>query len=187
MNRRNIPVILMFLCLIIALPVIAADPASSSKPASKPLSSLQSLVISELDDVEKKVVALAEAFPQDKYDWRPAAGVRSVAEAFMHIAQANYLLPSLAGTKPPEGMNLMEYDKATKDKKEVIAALHASYDHARKFVKGVSDADLAKEVDFFGQKKTVRDLLMLALEHSHEHLGQEIAYARMNGVKPPWS
>ena len=82
---------------------------------------------------------------------------------------------------------LKKLSKSTKDKKEVIAALHASYDHARKFAKGVSDADLAKEVDFFGQKKTVRDLLMLALEHSHEHLGQEIAYARMNGVKPPWS
>jgi uncharacterized damage-inducible protein DinB len=142
---------------------------------------------SRSNDVEKKIVALAEAMPQEKYDWRPAEGVRSVADVYMHIAQGNYLVPSLAGVKPPAGLDLMKYDKAATNKADVVTALHASFDHARKFVKGVSDSDLAKEVDLFGQKKTIRDLLLAELEHSHEHLGQSIAYARMNGVKPPWS
>lgn len=184
MNRKCLSTLVISLCLIVALPAIAAD----SKPQpKKAMASLQSTVASELNDVEKKVVSLAEAMPQEKYDWRPAEGVRSVAEVYMHIAQGNYLLPSMAGTKPPAGMNLMTYDKAATNKTDVVAALHASFDHARKFVNGVSNADLAKEVDFFGQKKRIRDLLLLELEHSHEHLGQSIAYARMNGVKPPWS
>jgi uncharacterized damage-inducible protein DinB len=180
MNHKSLSTLFISLCLI-AVPVIAAD---TKQPPTKALSSLQSMVVGELDDVEKKVVALAEAIPQEKYNWRPAEGVRSVSEAFMHVAQGNYLLPSMAGTKPPDGMDLMTYDKSATNKKDVVAALHASYDHARKFAKGVSDADLAKEVDFFGQKKTVRDLLFLSVEHSH---GQTVAYARMNGVTPPWS
>jgi len=183
MTRKSSSIVVTCLCLIVALPLVAAD----AKQQPKAMPDFQSTIVSELSEAEKKVVALAEAMPQEKYGWRPADGVRSVAEAFMHIAQANYLLPSIAGTKPPAGIDLMTYDKAATNKKDVVAALHASYDHARKFAKGVSDADLAKEVDFFGQKKSIRDLLLLSLEHSHEHLGQEIAYARMNGVKPPWS
>jgi len=181
MSRKSVAFATAFLFLIIALP-IAAD-----EPAPKAASSLQSSVISELDEVEKKIVALAEAVPQEKYAWRPAEGVRSVSEAFMHVAQGNYFLATFGGTPPPAGLDLMKYDKAATDKKEVIAAIHASYDHLRKFTQGVSEADLAKEIDFFGKKKTLRDILLLTLEHSHEHLGQSIAYARMNGVKPPWS
>jgi uncharacterized damage-inducible protein DinB len=147
----------------------------------------RAMINAELTSVEKKVIALAEAFPADKYGWRPAEGVRSVAEGFMHVAQGNYFLPTFGGTKPPEGLDLMKYDKAASEKKEVVAAVRASYDHVRKFVDGLSDADLAREVDFFGQKKTLGDLLLTAVAHSHEHLGQEIAYARMNGVTPPWS
>ena len=182
MNRKSLSTLVVFLCLT-ALPVFAAD---TKQPAKAP-SSLQSYVVGELDDVEKKIVSLAEAIPQEKYGWRPADGVRSVAEAFMHVAQGNYLLPSMAGVKPPDGMNLMTYDKSATNKKDVVAALHASYDNARKFAKGVSDADLGKEVEIFGQKSTVRDLLLITVEHSHEHLGQTVAYARINGVVPPWS
>ena len=188
MSHRSVSIASIFLCLILALPVVAADHHQKAEPeAAKSTGDFQSLIVRELDEVEQKVVALAEAVPQEKYAWRPADGVRSVAEAFMHVAQGNYFLVSLGGAAPPEGMNLMTYDKAATDKKDVVAALHASYDHARRFVKGMNEADLAKEIDFFGQKKTLRDLLMISVEHSHEHLGQAIAYARMNGVKPPWS
>ena len=175
--NKSLSTLVIFLCLI-SLPAVAAD---------KALTSLQTYVVGELNDAEKQVVSLAEAIPQEKYNWRPAEGVRSVAEAFMHIAQGNYLLPSMAGVKPPAGINVMTYDKSATNKADVVAALHASYDHARKFAKGVKDADFAKEVDFFGEKKNVRDVLFAMVEHSREHLGQTVAYARMNGVVPPWS
>jgi uncharacterized damage-inducible protein DinB len=186
MDRRPVLVALALLCLTVA-PCLLAGEQAAAPAAMKSMPTFQAMVVSELDAVEKKVVALAEAVPQEKYDWRPADGVRSVAEAYMHIAQGNYYLAMLAGTPPPEGIDLQTYDKASTTKKDVVAALHASYDHARKMTQGLTDADLAKEVDFFGQKKSVRDLLLISLEHNHEHLGQEIAYARTNGVKPPWS
>ncbi len=184
MSRKSVVTAFAFL-LIAALPVVAHEPTTAA--SAKSLPNLQAAVLSELDAVEKKVVALAEAVPQEKYGWRPGDGVRSVAEAYMHIAQGNYFLAYLGGAPPPSGLDLRTYDKSATEKKDVVAALRASYEHARKFVKGLSEADLAKEVDFFGQKKTVRDLLLISLEHNHEHLGQGIAYARMNGVKPPWS
>ena len=184
MNSRRLIAALIATCFI-AIPLLADE--GHSHGAAAPSADFRSMVSGELTDVEKKVVSLAEAIPADKYGWRPAEGVRSVAEVFMHLGQANYFLPTFAGVTPPQGIDLRSYDKAATDKKDVIAAIHASYDHARKFVGGLSDADLSKEVDFFGQKKTLRDLLMIAVTHSHEHLGQQIAYARMNGIKPPWS
>lgn len=179
MNRKSLSTLAIVLCLS-ALPAVAADTTSA-------LPSLQAHAVAELNDLEKKVVSLAEAIPQEKYSWRPKEGVRSVAEAFMHIAQGNYLLPSMAGVKPPAGMDLMTYDKSATSKKDVIAALHASYDNARKFATGLTDADMAKQVEVFGQKMAERDVLLVLVDHSHEHLGQTVAYARMNGVVPPWS
>jgi uncharacterized damage-inducible protein DinB len=140
-----------------------------------------------IDDAEKKLVALAEATPAEKYGWRPAEKVRSTGEVFLHVAGGNYFLASLAGTKPPEGINMREIEKEAGDKAKVIDALKKSFAHVRKVIESTSDADLDKTVKVFDHDGTVREVLLIIATHAHEHLGQAIAYARSNGITPPWS
>jgi uncharacterized damage-inducible protein DinB len=139
-----------------------------------------------LNDVEKKLVALAEATPQEKYAWRPGPGVRSVSEVYMHIAFGNYFIPSFLGAKMPEGLT-RDTEKTLTEKAKVIEALKKSFDHARETVEATPDSDLDKKVKVFGQEPSERMMLIGLVIHAHEHLGQSIAYARTNGIAPPWS
>jgi uncharacterized damage-inducible protein DinB len=139
-----------------------------------------------LDDAQKKILSLAEAIPAEKYSWRPADGVRSVSEVFVHIAGGNYFLPTFVGVNPPPGFS-RDAEKTITDKAKVIELLKQSYEHVRAAFDKSPDADMEKSVDFFGQKFTQRGIFLLVLTHNHEHLGQAIAYARTNGVVPPWS
>lgn len=147
---------------------------------------MRDLFLQQLTDVEKKMNSLAQAVPAEKYSWRPGPGVRSVSEVFMHVAGANYMFPSMAGVKPPEGID-RNMEKTVTEKSKVQAALKQSFEHARKAVQGLSDADMSREIKFFGRPSTVEALIFIMANHMHEHLGQSIAYARVNGVVPPWS
>jgi uncharacterized damage-inducible protein DinB len=130
---------------------------------------------------------LAEAFPAEKFAWRPAEGVRSVSETLLHLATANFGFPNAWGVKPPEGLDLRGLQKSTTDKAKVIALVKQSYEHMRAAVSNLSDADLEKRVKFFGDEAPIAEILFHTANHQHEHLGQLIAYARMNGVVPPWT
>jgi uncharacterized damage-inducible protein DinB len=140
-----------------------------------------------LDDAQKKVLTLADAVPADKYSWRPAPGVRSVGEVYMHLASANYFFPTLWGVKPPADVDVANLEKQGGDKAKVAAALQQSFAHVRQVVDATSDADLDKPISLFGHPGTVRMAMFVLANHIHEHLGQSIAYARSNGVVPPWS
>src|SRR5512146_2034988 len=147
----------------------------------------KSEVMVEVMVQEDKFVRLAEAIPADKYTWRPAADVRSVAEVFLHVAGANYALYKEVGTPIPAGIDLKNLEKSTTDKERVIVMLKDSFVHARKAITAVPDSDLEKSMDWFGGKITERGFLLFTTRHTAEHLGQSIAYARMNGVVPPWT
>jgi uncharacterized damage-inducible protein DinB len=172
------------------LPLIATGlllgAASVSARAADLPTGVRALFLQQLADVEKKMNSLAQAVPADKYSWRPAAGVRSISEVFMHVAGANYMFPSMAGVKPPAGIG-RDMEKTVTEKSKVQEGLKQSFEHARKSVQGLSDADMAKEIKVFGQPSTVEALIFAMANHMHEHLGQSIAYARVNGVVPPWS
>ena len=142
--------------------------------------------IMALNDGEEKVMALANAVSEEKYAWRPGKVVRSVGEVYMHIVSANCFIPSLIGVKPPEGFS-QETEKTVTKKSEILAWLKKSFDHARKAISTASDETLAKDVEFFGNETTGEGMLMILVTHVHEHLGQSIAYARTNGIVPPWS
>ena len=139
----------------------------------------------DLDDVQKKIMDLAAAVPADKYDWRPAPGVRSISEVYMHIAGGNYVLASFVGVKPP-GYDTGSLETIT-DKPRVLDELKKSFANLRAAALSASDADLDKTVKMFGNDITERAAFLNALTHLHEHLGQSIAYARVNGVVPPWT
>jgi uncharacterized damage-inducible protein DinB len=145
----------------------------------------KSEALQRIDALEKKYVGLAETIPADKYTWRPAEGVRSVSEVLMHVAGANYGIPGALGTPPPEGFQFRGYDKSTSDKAEITAKLKESFAHLRKAVEAAGDAE--KPTKLFRMDMTARGAVLFMLEHLSEHLGQSIAYARVNGVTPPWS
>lgn len=192
MTHRNTFAAALCLAAVLALsaiPVAAQDMAHDMPSANAE-------VIGLIDDVEGKVTALAGAMTDDQWAYRPMEGVRSSSEVFMHIAAANYGLPSFLGVTPPsdfpitmgpEGPVGMDEYEATSDREEVLSAMDASFDHVRMALAGVSPDRMDDEMDVFGQTMTVRGFCIFIATHLHEHLGQLIAYARANDVVPPWS
>jgi len=171
----------------------AKKPAPAAPAANAtPTRAFQSEFLGLLDEVQKKILSLEDAVPADKFTWRPAPGVRSIAEAYLHIAFGNYTFTRTAtGKEPPADagweMNRPKWDTKTTDKVEIKKVLEKSFDHVRTVMKDVEDADLDKKVSFFGHEMTERAVFMSLLGHLNEHMGQEVAYARANGVVPPWS
>lgn len=160
--------------------------AQSSMDAKSDIDPFLKDFIGNLSYLESQVESLEQAMPQEKYSWRPMEGVRSVSEVYMHITGANYFLLKFVGGKVPEGMT-RDMEKTVTDKDEILKMLKDSYAYMKDFISKMDVNDLDKEVDFFGNKTTYRGVLFVLMGHNHEHLGQSIAYARMNHVVPPWS
>jgi hypothetical protein len=137
------------LCLVVfsagALRVAAqVNPYKDGTPG---VTGYRSEVMAEVMVQEDKFTHLAEAIPADKYTWRPAADVRSVAEVFLHVSAANYNLYKLVGTPPPSGLDVKGLEKSTTDKAKVIATLKDCFAHAKAAIKAMPDADLEKSID----------------------------------------
>jgi uncharacterized damage-inducible protein DinB len=176
------------LALALAAPALAQD-KSMAKPAEgkAAASDAKADIVRSLDDAQQKLLQLAEAMPAEKYSWRPGEGVRSVGEVFAHVSSANYFLPTLWGGKMAAGVDPRGFDKEAGDKAKTIDTLKKSFDSVKQAIGALSDADLARTVKIFDHDGSVRDVVLILATHAHEHLGQSIAYARMNGVVPPWS
>ncbi|HVR42980.1 MAG TPA: DinB family protein [Thermoanaerobaculia bacterium] len=172
MRGRHRTVLLAIAVILFAFPSLA--------------DALRSDVIAHLDDAEKKLTALAEATPQESMTWRPGEGVRSNAEVFLHVAAGNYFLGGTIGAKRPEGLDLGKLDKSSTDKATILQEIKRSFEFARGAIEG-APGDLDAEQDLFGRQVSKRYVVLLIGVHAHEHLGQAIAYARMNGIAPPWS
>ena len=129
---------------------------------------------------------LADAFDADQYGWRPAEGIRSVSEVFIHVAAANFFFASQFGVDMPEGFGMDAEQKITA-KEDVIATLEQSQKHMHEALANAAHKNLDEKVMMIGRERSWRSVLMTVAGHSHEHLGQAIAYARSNGVVPPWS
>ena len=140
----------------------------------------------EWKHVSQQLVALAEATPEEKFSWRPAPGVRSTSEVYMHIAIANLYLLSVTGPKmPPDLKQGME--KSVTSKAEVIGWLKRSMDAVRDAHLAETPKDLQRKVHIFDRDATVDGMYLRIIVHANEHMGQLVAYARMTGVVPPWS
>jgi uncharacterized damage-inducible protein DinB len=177
----------VFAAMALAATLITAAPVAADE-ATPPVSGIRGEILQQIADAESKLVDLAGAMPAGKYSWRPGKDVRSVAEVFMHVAAGNYAIPGFGGYKSPEGVDPMSLEKNIPARDQVIETLKHSFAFVRTTVSAVPDADLDKPVTLFGgMQTTMRGMLLLLATHSHEHLGQSIAYARMNGVVPPWT
>jgi uncharacterized damage-inducible protein DinB len=167
---------------LLALSGVRAARADDAVPG------VRGAVIGNMMMAAKEIEELAAAVPDKKYDWRPGKGVRSVGEVYLHVVQANYLLPMMMGATPPMSKEeLMGMDKMTADKAKIAQMLKDSYVFATKAIADTPDTDLDTQVDFFGNKMSKLSVMMVMASHSHEHLGQSIAYARTNGIVPPWT
>jgi uncharacterized damage-inducible protein DinB len=180
-SLRNIP----FLPLLAGIAFVLSIESGLALANNGTKSGFITDMLGQLDRVKGQIVSLEGAVPQDKFIWRPVEGVRSISEVYLHIAGSNYFLMSFTGVKPPANSKIDE--KGTTDKAKIAEALKASFDWTKDAVSTLNDADLEKQIQFFGQKTSVRNVLFVVLSHLHEHLGQSIAYARTNGVVPPWT
>ncbi len=170
----------------LAVTTLAAPAAVRAEEAATP-TGVKGDMLKWIKAAEDELVQLSEAMPEGKYGWRPGKGVRSVGEVYLHVAGANFGVPSFFGVKPPEGFDMATYEKSLTKKDDIRKALKESFAHMEGAFMNLSDEDMEKPVDLFGNKTTVRGGYLLLLSHAHEHLGQSIAYARMNGVVPPWT
>jgi uncharacterized damage-inducible protein DinB len=134
----------------------------------------------------QQLVALAEATPAEKFSWRPAPGVRSTSEVYMHIALANFYLLSVTGPKMPAEMKEGMEESVTA-KAEVISWLKRSLDAVKQAHLAITPKDLERKVHIADRDATVDGMYLRIIVHANEHMGQLIAYARMSGVVPPWS
>jgi uncharacterized damage-inducible protein DinB len=141
----------------------------------------------EWGHVSRQLISLAEAIPADKYKWRPAPGVRSVSEVYMHIALANFYLLSVTGTKMPPDIKSNDMEKTVTSKAEVIQFLERSLDAVKRARAQLKPVDLQRKVEIEGKTVSVDGMYLRIIIHDNEHMGQLIAYARMNGIVPPWS
>ncbi len=172
--------------LLLVLTLSAILCAATPLGAQKPPAGIWQGYGGEWMHVSEQLISLAEATPADKFTWRPAPGVRSTSEVYMHIAEANFYLLSVTGPKMPsdwkEGM-----DKSVTSKAEVIAWLKRSLEAVKVAHVAETPNDLQRKVHIADRDATVDGMYLRIIVHANEHMGQLVAYARMTGVKPPWS
>ena len=177
------------------LPALALIAVSTLSVEAQETSSVAADLREDVERVEKKVIDLARAIPEDKYSWRPSAGVRSVGEVLLHISADNYLMPSAigfpadaaSGVKGDDYNTALAFEKKTMNKAAMIAELERSFAYLKKHLSDTPASKMAQPVSMFGMSLSGQRAWILTTTHLHEHLGQLIAYARSNGVVPPWS
>jgi uncharacterized damage-inducible protein DinB len=155
-------------------------------PSAAPTSGFRAEFLEGIAYYEQRYTRLAKAVPAETYTWRPGEGVRSVGEVFTHITAANYGVSRALGTALPNGFDPKAIQALSGDKPKVLQALKESFAHLRNAALALND-DADKPQKMFGRQSTLRGSFMIIIGHFGEHLGQSIAYARVNGVVPPWT
>ena len=170
----------------------ASPPADSMAPAANG-GTLTADLVAALAQVETKLVGLATAIPESKYNWQPDSA-RSIRKVLLHVAADNYLMPAMLGHTPDPATGIttdyntaLAFEARNIPKDSVIAELKKSFEFVKQALTTTSPGKFSESVTMFGQPFTGQSAWILAVTHIHEHLGQMIAYARTNGVKPPWS
>jgi len=171
----------------LALPARAQD-AMKKDAAVKPAPSPSQAVLEAWNYVGKKLIAMAEDFPEDKYDFKPTPAQRSFAEQLLHAAGSNYFLTNLAmGQKPPaeEDPKRDQY----KTKADIVAFVKKSFADGAAAIKAKGDKGMSDLVvdPFAHEQMRVSDLAYGFVEHCGEHYGQLAVYYRLAGLVPPES
>ncbi|HET8827075.1 MAG TPA: DinB family protein [Terriglobales bacterium] len=176
----------LLVSLLLILGMAGTAPAQATD-SSAPTYDMKAQALLDLEGVQKKFVDLANAVPADKFGWKPSEDTRSFAEVLMHVAGERYQILKLMGAMPPADFNGKTFEKSTTDKAQIIAELDKTWAFAKQTIGGMSNADFAKLLPKLGPQANAGDVVYILVADAHEHLGQAITYARVNGVVPPWT
>ena len=187
MNRLSLPLVLVLLGLSAVAMAAPAPRADDPVDHTAPSYDMKAQALLDLENVQKKFVDLAKALPADKMTWRPSADSRSFAEVFLHVSAERYGILGLMGAEAPSAVDRKTLEKSTTDQTRIVDELNKSWEFAQKTIKGMSNADFAKLLPKVGPQANAGDVVYILVADAHEHLGQSIAYARQNGVVPPWT
>jgi uncharacterized damage-inducible protein DinB len=184
---------LLLLLAVIFVAGIFAPPADTQEMpekavAPKPAPGAAEAVLQQWDDIARKLNAMAQDFPEDKYDYKPTATVRSFAERLIHAAHANdFFTNALLGKKLPE-MDDPKRDQF-KTKAEVVTFVKKTFSDGAAAIKAKGDKGMSSLVvdPFSNQQTQIRDFAYGFIEHSGEIYGQLTVYYRVAGMVPPES
>jgi|HubBroStandDraft_1064217.scaffolds.fasta_scaffold107684_2 uncharacterized damage-inducible protein DinB len=165
----------------------ALSQVASAADTTPPSYDLKPQALQDLQILQQHFADLAAAVPAEKFTWRPGEGVRSFSEVFLHVASLNFSLGPNFGAAPAPGFVARDYEKSTVDKAAVIAQINQSFDYVRTAIEKRTNKELQRIVKEFGPEASEGDLVFLIVSDAHEHMGQAVAYARINGVVPPWT
>jgi uncharacterized damage-inducible protein DinB len=177
----------LILCLGAGVMGAWAQTADATADHTAPSYDLKGQSLVDLQVVQKKFVDLANAVPADKFNWRPSADSRSFAEVFLHVSGERYQILALGGTEPPAGFDGKTYEKSTTDRAKIVEELNKSWEFTQKAINGMTNADFARAIPKLGPQANAGDVIYILVADAHEHLGQVVAYARVNGIVPPWT
>jgi uncharacterized damage-inducible protein DinB len=186
MNKRVLPVCFILMAFVSG-PGVWAQTTDASGDHTAPSYDMKAQSLIDLERVQKKFVDLANALPADKMTWRPSTDSRSFAELFLHVAGERYAILKLMGAAAPEGFDARAFEKTTTDKAKIVDELNKSWEFSKKTIDGMTNADFAKLIPKLGPQANAGDVVYILVADAHEHLGQSIAYARVNGIVPPWT
>ena len=185
--RRSFTALVLAAVALVAVPSHARAQDVINKESA---AEMKASYIADLKVMEDKFVGLANAMPADKYTWRPMDGVRSVSEVFMLAAMEGYgFIPRSFGGKPASLGTPDEVKKlqALTDKTQIIDHLKKGFAYAKDQLTAMDPATLTGKKTVMGNQMSASAAMFAIGGDLHEHLGQMIAYARMNHVVPPWS
>jgi len=178
--------LLVGLVVLLTLSPLAAQ-NSDTMDHTAPSYDMKAQALLDLERVQKKFVDLANAVPADKLTWRPSEDSRSFAEVFLHVAGERYGIMALMGATPPASFDGKTFEKSTTDRARLVEELNKSWEFTQKAINGMTNADFAKLLPKLGPQANAGDVVYILVADAHEHLGQSIAYARVNGIVPPWT
>lgn len=184
-RRAVIALSLAVATLVVAVPARAQTPITKESAAA-----IRSAFLADLEVMRGKFVGLAQAFPEDKYTWRPMEGVRSVSEVLMLAAMEGYtFIPTSFGAAPAQlgSRDDMAKLRTLSNKAQVLDHLNKGFAHAKQALESADPASLTAARQVMGQSHTLPEITFMVGGDLHEHLGQLIAYARTNHIVPPWS
>jgi uncharacterized damage-inducible protein DinB len=182
---------LLFASAVVLSGLVGGALAASNQPpapdTTAPSYDMKAQSLLDLERVQKKFVELTNVMPDDKLTWRPSPDARSFAEVMLHVAGERYGILGMMGAQPPAGFNGKTFEKSTTDKAKIVEDLNTSWEFAKRAIEGMSNAEFAKLLPKLGPQANAGDVVYILVADAHEHLGQAIAYARENGIVPPWT
>ncbi len=175
---KHLTVSLLLVLLFVGIPTVTVAQKSNS---------FADEFLNQFNNSMDKLSALAEATPAETFSWSPGEGLMSIELVYMHIARYNYNYPiNNLDMAAPEGVDVDNMEKLT-GKAQVLSSLAASREYVQKMVGHMNAQALHEKTELYGRDVENWAVLFQLVAHMNEHLGQSIAYARMNDVKPPWS